>query len=584
MTAPEYTHKGHNGRRLRILILEDAETDAELMEDELLRAGVSFLSFRAETREAFCRLIRDVKPDLILADYSLPVFDGRSALAIANEKCPDVPFIFVSGAMGEELAIELLKEGATDYVLKDRLSKLPAAVLRALREAEERTERKAAEKKLRDSEEKYRSLVESTGDSIYMLDAAGRYLFANGQYLSRRGLLLAELIGRSYGDLHTLDEEKELNEKIKLVLETGETIQYENREPEGNRFFLKSLSPVRNLETGKPFCVTVISKDITKRRRAEEELKKAHLELELRVRDRTAELASSNEKLKKEIEERILAEEALQGAHREMEKRVEERTMELAEYNRILQTEIAERKRAEIVLQQYHKRLRSLTFELTLAEERERRRIATELHERLAQVLAMSKLKIGLLRQSSTPKEWESPLTEILHLIDEAIRDTRSLTLELSSPVLDQFGFVAAMEWLTEKMQERYGIPISLEADGDMEVPDHDFQVLLYRSTRELIMNSIKHARAKRIKVVLKNEDPLIRIEVQDDGVGFDTIFMDWTNGFGLFSIRERLRHIGGRFHIESGAGKGTRVTMLAPKKKSSLRRRFSDKLLPFTG
>jgi DNA-binding NtrC family response regulator len=136
-------------KELRILILEDLATDAKLIESELRKGGIAFSSRRVETREDFFKELRDFAPDLILSDYKLPSFDGSSALSIAKEQCPNVPFIFVSGTIGEELAIDTLKEGATDYVLKDRLARLMPAVSRALREAEERAVRKQIEEQLK---------------------------------------------------------------------------------------------------------------------------------------------------------------------------------------------------------------------------------------------------------------------------------------------------------------------------------------------------------------------------------------------------------------------------------------------------
>jgi formate hydrogenlyase transcriptional activator len=136
-------------KELRILILEDVAAHAELMERELRKAEMVFSAMRVATRAAFLDALHDFGPDLILADYSLPSFDGIAALSIAKEQCPAVPFVFVSGALGEELAIETLKQGATDYVLKQRLARLGPAVRRALREAEERTARRQAENALR---------------------------------------------------------------------------------------------------------------------------------------------------------------------------------------------------------------------------------------------------------------------------------------------------------------------------------------------------------------------------------------------------------------------------------------------------
>ena len=135
-------------KELRILILEDVPADAELMEDELKESGLTFVSKRVAAKASFIKACDEYRPDLILSDYSLPSFDGLSAMKLALERCPNVPFIFVSGALGEEMAIELLKKGATDYVLKNKLSRLGPAVSRALNEVEERKERKRVEDEL----------------------------------------------------------------------------------------------------------------------------------------------------------------------------------------------------------------------------------------------------------------------------------------------------------------------------------------------------------------------------------------------------------------------------------------------------
>ncbi len=130
---------------MRVLLIEDDANDAILLGRELRRAGIPFRAQRVENREDFLRELEAELPDVILSDHGLPQFDGFSALAIAKEKCPDVPFLFVTGSLGEEMIIETLRRGATDYVLKHRLSKLVPAVERAMREAEERRRRKTAE-------------------------------------------------------------------------------------------------------------------------------------------------------------------------------------------------------------------------------------------------------------------------------------------------------------------------------------------------------------------------------------------------------------------------------------------------------
>jgi serine phosphatase RsbU (regulator of sigma subunit) len=139
----------HATSGLRILALEDSELDAELITRELKRGGIEFVSRRVQTGDDFEREIAEFQPEMILSDYLLPTFDGAQALALAKERCPDVPVIIISGAVGEETAVELLKNGATDFVLKDRLGRLVPAVLRALREVAQRNARRQAEADLR---------------------------------------------------------------------------------------------------------------------------------------------------------------------------------------------------------------------------------------------------------------------------------------------------------------------------------------------------------------------------------------------------------------------------------------------------
>ncbi|MEE8494334.1 MAG: response regulator, partial [Nitrospirales bacterium] len=143
-------------KTVRILHLEDSQPDAELIQEMLTEDGLKFETIHVDNREDFLAALREGGFDLILADYSLPSFDGITAMNLARDACPDVPFILVSAILGEEVAIETVKQGATDYVLKQRLSRLGPSVRRALRESEDRKERMRAEEALRDKETQLR--------------------------------------------------------------------------------------------------------------------------------------------------------------------------------------------------------------------------------------------------------------------------------------------------------------------------------------------------------------------------------------------------------------------------------------------
>ncbi|HEY5501970.1 MAG TPA: HD domain-containing phosphohydrolase [Candidatus Anoxymicrobiaceae bacterium] len=153
-------------REIRILMVEDNPDDFELIKHALTKGGISFQPLRVDTKEDFSRELEHFRPDLILSDYQLPTFDGISALAVAVIEAPDVPFIFVSGAIGEQLAIETLKGGATDYVFKGHLNQLAPAVSRALEEAREKRARRSAEDGLRQTLVKLQRTLDQTVEAL----------------------------------------------------------------------------------------------------------------------------------------------------------------------------------------------------------------------------------------------------------------------------------------------------------------------------------------------------------------------------------------------------------------------------------
>jgi PAS domain S-box-containing protein len=179
--------------RLQILHVEDDVADAELTRELLDTGGVACDLTRVETESGLLAALREGEFDLVLADYSLPAFDGETALRVVREHRPDLPFIFVSGTMGEEVAIDALKLGATDYVLKTRMSRLVPAVHRALRETRERRELQRAEQALRERESKIRRLVDANIVGILISDLKGRIVEANDAFLQMIGYTQSDL-------------------------------------------------------------------------------------------------------------------------------------------------------------------------------------------------------------------------------------------------------------------------------------------------------------------------------------------------------------------------------------------------------
>lgn len=212
---------------------------------------------------------------------------------------------------------------------------------------------------------------------------------------------------------------------------------------------------------------------------------------------------------------------------------------------------------------EYQKRVRSLMADLLLAEEHERRRLAGDLHDGLSQTIALAQIKLAALRSSMGGKMKKS-LDEIEALIDQTNKTARTISFELSPPVLHDLGLEPALQWLVENIQARYGIQVVLEDDGQPKHADEKTRVILFRSIRELLINAAKHAGSRRVRVLLQREEDVLSAVVEDDGVGMEADLVG-VKGSGLFSIHERLNHVGGSMRIESTPGKGTKIRMRAP-------------------
>jgi PAS domain S-box-containing protein len=247
-----------------------------------------------------------------------------------------------------------------------------------------------------------------------------------------------------------------------------------------------------------------------------------------------------------DIIERSRAEVALRQVNADLELRVRERTAELVE-------------RAA--------QLRALAGELTIVEQRERRRLANILHDHLQQLLVGAKFRLTALGRGEADPQKQA-LKQVEEVIDEAIASSRSLTAELSPPILHDEGLNAGFEWLVRRLAKTQGLFVELEAEEIGVLPD-DLTILLFQSVRELLLNVVKHSQVRSARVTARRADGSLQVSVFDQGIGFDLEAMpppgEAGRGFGLFSIRERLELFGGKIGIESAPGKGSRIVLSVP-------------------
>lgn len=212
-------------------------------------------------------------------------------------------------------------------------------------------------------------------------------------------------------------------------------------------------------------------------------------------------------------------------------------------------------------------KFRSLARELTLAEERERRRISGLVHDHLQQLLVAVLLNIGATKAKASNRDQLEDLESMERMVRECVDATRSLTTELSPSVLYQSGLIAGFGWLQDWFKEKYDFELEVSADERLK-PDSDVGITLFQCAREIVFNVVKHAGVKSARLIMFCDSSFVNISIRDEGAGFDveSVMQDGaTNGFGLFSVRERLELMGGILEVESRPSMGSHFTMRLP-------------------
>jgi PAS domain S-box-containing protein len=399
-------------------------------------------------------------------------------------------------------------------------------------------ERKQMQDALRESETRFQSIFENLVIGFYRTTPDGHILMANPALVRILGFSSPEELAQRNLEENGYEPEYPRSDFKRRIEKEGQVKGLDSawKKDDGTMIFVRENARVVRDKAGKILYYEGTVEDFTERKRAEEALQKARDELELRVDQRTAELSSTNIKLEKEI---------------------------------------AERWQAEQKLLDYQQKLRSLASQLSLAEQREHRRIAMELHDQVAQTLSFSTIKLGYLQNSAAGTEMAGAIDEVRKLINEAIQEIRMLIFDFGNPILYRKGLEEAVkEWLFERVGKLNRVVCEFHDDGQPKPLDEDIRVLLFQSVRELLANVVKHAQAAKIWVTTRRTDGNIEISVRDNGIGCNIAETGFApglaGGFGLFSIHERLGHLGGRFDFQSRPGHGTSVTLVAPLKQES--------------
>jgi PAS domain S-box-containing protein len=450
---------------------------------------------------AVIRQVQDLAPDIVLLDLGLPDLHAVEAIRQILAASPQVKIIALSIYDDRRFVVNILKAGASGYLLKDCAFEELTKAIRAVQASKTFLSPGLSDivaqdyiEALRDSEAHFRTIFEVTTIGIALLNKDGRVVEGNPALQRMLGYSLTELANQEF-----------------TVIILPEDVS-------------RCKALFRELVQGKQDSYQVEKKYVRK--------------------DGQTAWGRLNVSL-------------IRGA------RVEDHLAVC------MIEDISAQKQAEKEIRTYQEQLRSVASELSLTEEQERRRLATDLHDHVGQILALAQIKLGAIRESAASTYLVEPMDEVRRLLEQTIQYTRSLSFELSPPILYDLGFEAAVEWLAELVQEQHGITVKVQTDRLPKSMNDEIRVILFQTMRELLVNLAKHANAKNISVFIAREDATLQVKIEEDGLGMG-ISADAANGpfgFGFFSIRERLRYLGGQLEVESEPGWGTRVTLQVPLK-----------------
>jgi len=470
------------------------------------------------------------------------------------------------------------------------------------------------------SQKRFHYAFLTSPDTVAIIEAKSRaYTDVNGMFSLFLGYAKEEVIGKSFTDIVVLQDPEEQNHLLDTIEKRGPVINRETRFIDAEGVVKTGLLSIMTMPLNRQKHFVLAIRNIDALRKVEEALEKS----EARYRELFNNMSSgvavfqvrkggkefvfidfnrAAERIENKQKENILGRNfvevvpsvekyGLLDAFKRVHKTGKPEYHPVAIYkegNLVLWKEnyvyrlpsgeivdvyddITERKQAEGKLLTYQEKLQSLASELSLVEERERRSIATDLHDQIGQTLSVIKMRCFGLRQELKDPHLMQQVDEIKELVKQTIQDTRSLTFELSPPVLYELGLVAAVDWLAEQFQLKHNLKCSVESDKKPKPLSQDIEIVLFRSVRELLVNIVKHAEAKRVKITIRVNKKNLRIRVADDGIGFSSetkaarTYQD--QQFGLFNVTERIRHLGGSLEVDSQRGRGTMVTLAVPLK-----------------
>ena len=593
---------------LKILMLEDSTEDAEMIQRLLRKEKMDCEYCHVMVKDEFLAALDNFAPEIILSDHSLPQFNSSKALTIAREKIPEIPFILVTGAVSEEFAAEIIKQGADDYILKDRMTRLPAAIKAAIL-------KRMVSKEIID----YKYALDQSA-IVAITDQRGIIQYANENFCKISKYSLEELIGKDHRIINSGYHPKNFIKDLWTTIANGKNWKGElcNKAKDGSIYWVDtSIVPFLNNQ-GKPYQYIAIRQDITERKKAEDELRQS--EIRLKEAQTVAHIANwefdfpgnklswSDELFsifglnKAEVQPSIElflsfinsddsaeAEKLVNGAlanftdskidfrfrlldgkkrygHIEWRFEFDDLGNPTRVYG-ILQ-DITARKEAERNVKLLEKEIQTqkqleeklIARAVLTGQEKERNYISRELHDNVNQILVGTKLHLSHISQKD--ERIKELIQYPLELINLSIDEIRQLCHNLISPQ-KSIHFKEMIENLIYNLSKNSGIKSSLSYSVEDDLLEDDLQLNLYRIIQELLNNISKYAEASSFEIQIHASAEYITLTVTDDGKGFNT--KKQRSGIGISNIIYRAECFNGKVTIKSSPGKGCKVHVKIP-------------------
>jgi PAS domain S-box-containing protein len=598
---------------LRLLLLEDSPDDEHLILKTFARENIEVIHTCIDTRNGYNQALRQNQWDIIISDYKLPGFSGIEALETLKATGMDIPFIMVSGTIGEVTAVEAMRAGADDYLMKDNLNRLVPVVERAIREAANRKEKRQAEQEIH-----YQAyLMDNLDEGIISIDKQFVVKTWNQGAEKIFGLTATECTGRKLTEVLDInfyghDPQKEGFAVVQQVPTWKGEVSILTHQRRQHSVFLTigRLDGFENFHQG----FILICKDIEEIAQAQHKLIQSQAYIISAV-ENTADaifalnlqheliyfnsaynqdfrasfgkdastglnlLELSGEKTRQILEANL--QRVLRGEKFAYEHFVSRQDRELLTFEvsvspiyglereiigiTYLHRDITEKRRVARQVQQLQSEIldnklreqRIQSAALLQGQEQERTRLARELHDGLGQMLNV--LKLNLFQQHAAP--------DLLRSIDEVITEVKLINNNLMPLVLQDFGLEAGLQQMINQMQSSGKAEIYYFSNLKQERLEGKLEVSIYRVLQEALTNALKYANAGHISIQLTRQPDSLLIMVEDDGRGFDLAEVEQKQekGYGLLNMRFRIEALNGRFHIDTKPGRGCVINIILP-------------------